>query len=227
MPASSTVTIKATGAGNQFGTATVTLVNVPPQPITVSPATASVALSGTQLFTATGQASVTWTASAGTITAAGLFTAPAAMPASSTVVIKATGSGNQSGTATVTLTGVTNPLVSAAAARRFLQQAAFGPTPADAAHVQTIGFQAWITEQFAMGKISNYNGITSSQGGMPTRFLANAVTNPDQLRQRVAFALQPDYVIAINKLIWNNNMIPFQNCCPATRSPTTARFWAT
>ena len=210
MPASTAVTIKATGAGSQFGTATVTLVNIPPQPITVSPSTASVALSGTQLFTATGQTTVAWSASAGTISATGLYTAPAAMPASPTVVIKATGSGNQSGTATVTLTGVTNPLVSANAARRFLQQAAFGPTPADAAHVQTIGFHAWLTEQFAMGKISNYNGITSSQGGLPTRFLANAVTNPDQLRQRVAFALSQMTVIAINKLIWNQNIIPFE-----------------
>ena len=86
-------------------------------------------------------------------------------------------------------------MVSPSAARRFLEQAAFGPTPADAAHVQTIGFQAWLTEQFNMPQISNYNSLTgSSQGGMPATFLTNAVTNPDQLRQRVAFALSQIFV---------------------------------
>src|ERR1019366_5463063 len=58
--------------------------------------------------------------------------------------------------------GVPNPQVSASAARRFLEQAAFGPTPADAAHVQTIGFHAWIAEQLAMPPVSNYNGVGGS-----------------------------------------------------------------
>lgn len=45
---------------------------------------------------------------------------------------------------------------------------------------------------------------------MPNRFLTNAVTNPDQLRQRVAFALSQITVISITKLIWNNNIVPFE-----------------
>src|SRR5579871_2585877 len=109
MPMSSTVTIKATGTGNQSATATVTLTNTA-SPITVSPATASVALGGTQQFTASGQTSVTWTATAGTISTSGLYTAPTTMPMSSTVTIKATGMGNQSGTATVTLTNTASPI---------------------------------------------------------------------------------------------------------------------
>ena len=211
MPASSTVTIKATGTGNQSGAATVTLI-APPSPITVSPAAANVALGATQQFTATGQASVTWSASAGSITAAGLFTAPSSMPALNTVTITANGSGNQIGTAMVTLTGVANPQMTTAAAHRFLQQAGFGPTPADVAHLQTIGFQAWLNEQFAMAPVSNYNAaLVSSQEGIPTLFLANAVTNPDQLRQKVGFALSQITVISITKLIWNNNIVPFEN----------------
>ncbi len=69
--------------------------------------------------------------------------------------------------------GVQAPLVSAAAARRFLEQAAFGPTPADAAHVQAIGFQAWINEQLDMPVASNYNALVASgasQGGMAETF---------------------------------------------------------
>src|SRR5579863_7075961 len=210
MPSSSTVTITASGTNNQSGFATVTLTQPLGGPITVSPSTASVALGAKQQFTASGQTSVTWTASAGTITSAGLFSAPTTMPSSNNVTITASGTNNQSASATVTLTG--GPvMVSAAAARRFLQQAAFGPTTADAAHVQAIGFQAWLNEQFAMPKISNYNALAgSSQGGLPNWFLANAVTNADQLRQRVAFALSQISVISITKLIWNNNIVPFE-----------------
>ena len=36
------------------------------------------------------------------------------------------------------------------------------------------------------------------------------MTNPDQLRQRVAFALSQITVISITKLIWNNNIVPFE-----------------
>ena len=107
--------------------------------------------------------------------------------------------------------GVPNALVSAAAARRFLEQAAFGPTPSDATNVQTIGFPAWLNAQFAMPQISNYNAqLASSQGGLPQQFLANAVTNPDQLRQKVAFALSQIFVTSINTIIWNGDMIPYQ-----------------
>jgi uncharacterized protein (DUF1800 family) len=105
--------------------------------------------------------------------------------------------------------GISNPQVSAAGARRFLEQAAFGPTPADALHVQQIGFQAWINEQLAMPPVSNYSAV-ASQGGMATALLTNAVTNSDQLRQRVGFALSQIFVTSLNKLIWNQAMVPYQ-----------------
>jgi len=103
-----------------------------------------------------------------------------------------------------------NQLVTSAAAHRFLQQAGFGGSPADIAHLQAIGFQAWLTEQFHMAPVSNYSAITSNQGGLPAWFLANAVTNPDVLRQRVAFALSQVAVISIAKQIWNGNVIPYE-----------------
>jgi uncharacterized protein (DUF1800 family) len=108
---------------------------------------------------------------------------------------------------------VGNPgaLVTAAAARRFLERAAFGPTPADAANVQAVGMQAWINQQFNMPQISNYNSITGSQGGMPQHFLTDAVMNADQLRQRVAFALSQIFVTSFQKLIWDGNMVTYQN----------------
>jgi hypothetical protein len=70
--------------------------------IGVSPSAVSVLLGKTQQFTASVSSGVEWSASAGTISAAGLFTAPTSMPASPTVVIKASKS-RRTGTATVTL----------------------------------------------------------------------------------------------------------------------------
>jgi uncharacterized protein (DUF1800 family) len=77
--------------------------------------------------------------------------------------------------------------------------------------VQALGFQGWLSQQFAMAQISNYNAEAgASQGGLATQFLANAVTNPDQLRQKVAFALSQIFVTSINTIIWNSSMIPYE-----------------
>ncbi len=71
--------------------------------------------------------------------------------------------------------GNPNAVVSAAAARRFLERAAFGPSPSDAANVQAIGPQAWLSQQFGMPQISNYN----SRHRQPGR---HAAAVPDQRR---------------------------------------------
>jgi uncharacterized protein YjdB len=78
--------------------------------VTVLPATASVQAGETQTFSATVSGSsnqtVTWTASAGTITATGLYTAPAIVPSPAAVTIQATSQADTSagGTAEVTVT---------------------------------------------------------------------------------------------------------------------------
>jgi DNA-binding beta-propeller fold protein YncE len=85
--------------------------------VTVSPSTVTVIVNGTQLFTATvanaSDTSVTWfvndtkggSSTLGTISTAGLYTAPATVPSSNTVTIKAVSNADStaSGTATVTL----------------------------------------------------------------------------------------------------------------------------
>ena len=215
MPASGTDTVTATGAGGK-GTATVTLVsNTPPtiQSISANPLPLGV-------FSAT----ITGTGfTAKSVVQLGGLTLPvtaSTLPASLTVAgFAGTGGSLNLTVANGSVTsqpfpvnvGVPNPLVSSTAARRFLEQAAFGPSPADAAHVQTIGYQAWLNEQFAMPVVSNYNPLlNTSQSGMPAYFLANAVTNADQLRQRVAFALSQIFVTSITTVIWNQDMIPYE-----------------
>jgi uncharacterized protein (DUF1800 family) len=212
MPATPSVTITATGGGGS-GKAIVTLIpNTPPAITGINPPTlplgvfafsvqgtnfiaqSVVQLNGKSLPTTLVNGALNVTGFAGT-----------SGPGTLVVV-----NGPLSSPAYPVQVGVPNPLVSASAARRFLEQAAFGPTPSEADHVQSIGFQAWIQEQFNTPQVSNY-AVVGSQGGMGTIFLANAVTNPDQLRQRVAFALSQIFVTSMTKLIWNTTMVPYQH----------------
>lgn len=81
-------------------------------------------------------------------------------------------------------------------ARRFLWQAAFGPTDEDAAFVEQVGYDGWIAAQFA--EPANYfSSALQSQNatvqGVSTN-IANlwddfCVEGRDQLRQRLAWAL--------------------------------------
>jgi uncharacterized protein (DUF1800 family) len=99
---------------------------------------------------------------------------------------------------------------------RFLEQATWGPTDAELTRVRNMGYTAWINDQFNTADtgypaIPLYPAI-GAQGcptGSPancardnytiyllqTQMIKNAVTGPDQLRQRVAFALHQFIVV--------------------------------
>jgi uncharacterized membrane protein YgcG len=212
LPSSTTVTIGATGP---HGTAHATVTLIPPTPVITAVGNGTLPLGS---FTATISGSGFTTQSLAKLNGAALTTTY------SNGSLSVTGYASQAGTANVTVTnqsvtsqpfsvqvGQASALATPAAARRLLQQAAFGPSPADAANVQKLGIPGWISQQLAMAPVSNYSGITSSQGGMPAHFMTMAVSNPDQLRQRVAFALSQIFVTSLDKLIWNDNMTLFQN----------------
>jgi hypothetical protein len=105
-----TVTATSVQKNTISGTATVTLTAPPPTvtSVTVSPSTLSVTFGNTQQFTATVNGTngpsqaVTWTAIYGTITSAGLYTAPAS-GTTDTVTARSVQNASYSGTATVTL----------------------------------------------------------------------------------------------------------------------------
>jgi uncharacterized protein (DUF1800 family) len=83
-------------------------------------------------------------------------------------------------------------------ASRFLDQAAFGPDSVTSAHVQAVGLDAYLNEQFA-APITPYPDPSSTGfgiGQVQARFFTNAVHGPDQLRQRVAFALGQIFVVS-------------------------------
>jgi len=81
--------------------------------------------------------------------------------------------------------------MSAAAAARFLRQASWGPTPASIAEVQQKGFLKWIEDQIEAKQSTLPDIVDPKQnlGATQAEFLVNTITGPDQLRQRVAFAL--------------------------------------
>jgi uncharacterized protein (DUF1800 family) len=87
-------------------------------------------------------------------------------------------------------------------AARLLEQATFGPTVAEANRVLQIGFPNWVDEQLNMQTVTGYNNLVQLQQGqfvsypVKLQFLRNAMTAPDQLRQRVAWALSQIVVAA-------------------------------
>jgi uncharacterized protein (DUF1800 family) len=105
---------------------------------------------------------------------------------------------------------------SAADATRLLEQATWGPTPALVQHVQTVGFDRFLEEQFN-APASSYptlplypttrdtttcpNGSTCQRDNytmypVQNRFFVNGLYGDDQLRQRVAFALHQIIVVS-------------------------------
>src|ERR1019366_1890486 len=83
-------------------------------------------------------------------------------------------------------------------AARFLDQAAFGPDAATIAHLQAVGLQSYLNEQFT-APISPYPDPSTTGygiGQVQARFFTNAVHGQDQLRQRVAFALGQIFVVS-------------------------------
>jgi uncharacterized protein (DUF1800 family) len=98
--------------------------------------------------------------------------------------------------------------MSASAAARFLDQATFGPTPASIAQLQQMGISNWLNAQFALNTSDLPDQPILDSSGMPNRdlrpvqaaFFQNTVTGPDQLRQRVAFALSQMWVVSFSGL---------------------------
>jgi hypothetical protein len=115
---------------------------------------------------------------------------------------------------------------------RFLEQSTFGPTPALIAHVQSVGFEAYLKEQFA-APASTYpslpeepdNASLGCPAGSPAtclrdnysmyplqvQFFKNALSGEDQLRQRVAFALHEMLVVSGVKVRQPSEVSPYLN----------------
>ena len=131
-----------------------------------------------------------------------------------------------------------SPSVDATDAARLLEQATFGVTASDVAHVQSVGVGAYISEQMAYPP-SQYTGYSYTPHTAPVGcigdgsnppdasslcardkyspfqvqrdFFMHALNNPDQLRQRVAFALSQIMVVSSVTIYEAYGLADYQN----------------
>jgi hypothetical protein len=100
------------------------------------------------------------------------------------------------------------------AAVRFLTQATFGASSNDIAAVQALGYAGWISNQFNLPATHHLPVVLTNASADPTTpypssdwfnaWWQNSITAPDQLRQRVAFALSEIMVVSENGVLLNN-----------------------
>lgn len=112
---------------------------------------------------------------------------------------------------TPTPTPITPPSTGSAdlAASRLLEQAAFGPNAASLARVKALGTAAWLDEQFSLPESPIANGVGMSNSQVQSQYLNRLSAAPDQLRQRVAYALSTIFVISINKNNYPDEIVPY------------------
>jgi uncharacterized protein (DUF1800 family) len=153
------------------------------------------------------------------------------------LVLSACGGGG-GGATTPPPTPPTAPAVGAADAARLLDQATFGVTAADVAHVQSVGIDAYIAEQLAYTP-TQYTGYSYSPHTAPATckgdgssppdaaslcardqyspfqvqrdFFIHALNNSDQLRQRVAFALSQIMVVSSVEIYEAYGLADYEN----------------
>ena len=90
------------------------------------------------------------------------------------------------------LVPITPTAVTYDAAARFATQAAMGPRPDVVEHIQQVGFDQFITEQFQQST------IVYPANGNPRAFITGAITGNSLLRQRIALGLQ-SFIVSQNE----------------------------
>jgi uncharacterized protein (DUF1800 family) len=100
------------------------------------------------------------------------------------------------------------------AAARFLAQATFGANAAEIKSVRSLGYSKWIDKQFKLRVNRHLTNVLAGANADPTRGFAGTLTfntwwqqsvgAPDQLRQRVAFALSEILVVSEEGVLEDN-----------------------
>ena len=98
------------------------------------------------------------------------------------------------------------PSITIGEASRFLNQASFGPTEAEAMALTGSSYSNWINNQFTLPRASHYSHVLylksagvniddfTNQHAVES-FWKQAITGPDQLRQRVTWGLSQIFVV--------------------------------
>lgn len=166
----------------------------------------------------------------------GEYIAPAAMPANPvitvtgttakapqvsgstrlTLVVAGTSSGGTSTTPTPTPppTPTPGPIgaqpatdAATVAAARLLERATFGPNAASIAAVKQMGAQAWLNQQYSMpaSALPQTTDISTLRNG----WYLNMANAPDQVRQRMLFALSQLFVVSSDKNNSGDQLLPW------------------
>jgi uncharacterized protein (DUF1800 family) len=115
------------------------------------------------------------------------------------------GSTYQLGTPASATMSLASPQSGTGDSARFLTQATFGPTPSLLTHLQLVGLQAFLNEQFNTPPTLTLPRVDHAIAALPDdqdptnplfqeAWWHTVLTAPDQLRQRVAFALSEIFV---------------------------------
>ena len=115
---------------------------------------------------------------------------------------------------------ITDLPANSAEAARFLTQATFGPVPADITRVMQLGYGEWIEQQLGLSatlseptveavvNARTAGGQGVGQGQRLNRWFWQATYAPDQLRQRMAFALSQIFVISDQSSAIGGDVVP-------------------
>ncbi len=138
--------------------------------------------------------------------------APAGFVTAAAAILAACGGGGSTSGSTGGGTVVTPPPVATGPtdvqSARMLAQATMGSTKTDIQHVQSVGFDAWITEQFNTPRAiahwdwlvsQGFNAATNinTENGFNPTMWRQLISGTDQLRQRVGMALLDIMVVGI------------------------------
>ena len=114
------------------------------------------------------------------------------------------------------------PAITDREAARFLHQAALAATDSDIARVKTLGYSAWLDEQFAAPRsqghwdwmiekgYQNDANNTNNFQGVDNTLWRKLISSPDTLRQRMVLALSEIFVVSMAGL-----PVPWRGFCVA------------
>ncbi len=215
LPSPNTVTISAVTQATPAATATpITESLLNPLPVlttattaqTTSATTYNLLVNGTG-FVSTSQIQIAGISVATTFVSTTQLSATITVAANATSVAVSVTNPDPGGSASA-IAQTTVAKTSLTASARLLDQATFGPTLNDIEHVQQVGITPYLTEQFALPTT-----LLPNIAATPPTICVNTLlpceqsewwqtmlTGPDQLRQRVAFALSEIFVVSTNSI---------------------------
>lgn len=225
IPSPSTVTISATSQASSSVSGSLSESILNPLPVITSVVAAPGTVSGSYAVTVTGtgfvsgaQILVNGQGITTVFVSATEVTGTVTGIASGTTQIGVDVSNPDPGTAVSAVMNAQLAQLSVATAARLLDQTSFGPTPDLIQHVQQIGINGWLQEQFNTAATTLPNIPTPLPTICPTaayvcaesEWWQTALTGNDQLRQRVAFALGEMFVVS-SDTVDGRGITPYAN----------------